>query len=74
MRMISHRRELTVLSLIAATTILLVGGRGFSAERTEVGVRLEFWKGHFDRNADAFHDWDKQKGDSGGLRALPRRH
>ena len=61
MRMISHRRELTVLSLVAATTILLVGGRGFSAEKTEVGVRLEFWKGHFDRNADAFHDWDKQK-------------
>ena len=48
MRVISHRRELTVLSLIAATTILLVGGRGWSAEKTEVGVRLEFWKGHFE--------------------------
>jgi cytochrome c553 len=56
-----RRCELAVVSLVAATAILLTAERSWSAEKTEVGVHLEFWKGHFDRNANAFHDWDNQK-------------
>jgi hypothetical protein len=55
------QRGLTVLSAAAVMAILLAGGPARSEEKPEVGVRLEFWKGHFNRNADAFHDWDTEK-------------
>jgi len=57
----SYRRGFAIISLAAAAAILLGSAPARSGEATEVGVRLEFWKGHFDRNSDAFHDWDKEK-------------
>jgi len=61
MRVTLRRRALTVLSLVAAASILLAGGPGRAEEKLEVGPPLEFWKGHFNRSADAFHDWDNVK-------------
>ena len=45
---------LLAVSLLGATPV-------WSQEKTEVGVKLEFWQGHFKRNAEAFHYWDKAK-------------
>jgi len=36
-------------------------GPGLSEEKAEMGVRLEFWKGHFNRSDEPFHEWDKEK-------------
>ena len=54
-------RRSTALGVAVAAVTLLGCGIGWSDEKTEAGVRLEFWKGHFDRGSHAFHDWDKEK-------------
>ncbi len=56
-----NRRKLTTLAIAVLAATWVGIGSGRSEEKTEVGIRLEFWKGHFDRNAQAFHDWDKAK-------------
>jgi hypothetical protein len=56
-----HRYRLTIISIAAVTAIFLATAPAGSDETTEVGVRLEFWKGHFNRKAEAFHYWDKEK-------------
>jgi hypothetical protein len=45
----------------AVAAIVLACGAVRSQERPETGVPLRFWEGHFNRHADAFHDWDKEK-------------
>lgn len=60
MRAIHWRKIITLVFAVAAFA-LLSGANGWSEESGEAGMRLEFWKGHFDRNAEAFHDWDKVK-------------
>jgi hypothetical protein len=52
-------RLLTIISIALALTFATTPA--LADEKTEEGVKLEFWKGHFDRNAGAFHDWDKVK-------------
>ncbi len=61
MRAIHHWHKFTTFAVALAAATLLAGGTGWSDEKTEAGVRLEFWKGHFDRNAQPFHDWDNVK-------------
>lgn len=56
----SWRRMLAAVATIAAI-ILLAGGPGRAQERAEIGVPLQFWKGHFDRSAEPFHEWDNEK-------------
>jgi hypothetical protein len=58
---ILFRRGFTIISVAAVTALLLAGGSAWSEEKPEAGVRLEFWQGHFDRNAEAFHEWDNDK-------------
>ena len=64
MRAFRHWRTPTTTLIpvvIAVTTgALLIASSGWSDEKTEVGVKLEFWKGHFDRGAEAFHEWDRE--------------
>ncbi|HYA05965.1 MAG TPA: polyheme membrane-associated cytochrome C [Xanthobacteraceae bacterium] len=57
----SCRPGFTIIAILAATVLVLASGPGRSQERTEIGVPLQFWKGHFDRHADAFHEWDSEK-------------
>ena len=61
MAAIIHSRKLG--AIVAAVLIATLSGIGPSRsdEKTEAGVRLEFWKGHFDRGSMPFHEWDKQK-------------
>ncbi len=61
MRAILHRRKLTSLAVAIAVATVFANGAVRSDEKTEQGIMLEFWKGHFDRSAEAFHDWDKDK-------------
>jgi len=61
MRAILNRYNFTALAVVLAAATLLGSGTGWSDEKTEVGIRLEFWKGHFDRGSQPFHDWDKEK-------------
>ena len=61
MRAILYRCNFTALAVALAAATLLGSGTGWSDEKTEVGIRLEFWKGHFDRGSQPFHDWDKEK-------------
>ena len=49
------------LAIAATTALLFAGAPAIADEKPETGVTLEFWKGHFDRNAEAFHEWDKAK-------------
>jgi hypothetical protein len=56
-----RRRKFTTIVFAIAAATLLAGGTAWPEEKPEAGIRLEFWKGHFDRNAEAFHDWDKVK-------------
>lgn len=58
---ILHRRKFTAIAFALLAATVLGTATSYSDEKTEAGVRLEFWKGHFDRNAQAFHDWDKEK-------------
>ncbi len=53
-------RVLTTIA-IAIAAIVLTGSPTWADEKTEAGIKLEFWKGHFDRKAQAFHDRDKEK-------------
>jgi hypothetical protein len=49
----------TTLAIAVTAATFLAGAAPARAEET--GIKLEFWKGHFDRGAEAFHDWDKEK-------------
>ena len=59
MRTHHHLQKFPTFVIAVAATTLLAGAIAWSDEKTEEGIRLEFWKGHFDRGAEAFHDWDK---------------
>lgn len=61
MRAIRSWGNFTILAVAIVAATVLCSAAGRADEKTEVGVRLEFWKGHFDRGAQAFHDWDKEK-------------
>src|SRR6185369_11271766 len=54
-------RNFTLAALAAAAAILIVMGSARAEEKAEEGVKLEFWKGHFNRGGHAFHDWDNAK-------------
>jgi hypothetical protein len=56
-----HRRNATALAVSVVAAMLFGSGASWSEEKAEIGVPLQFWKGHFDRGAQAFHDWDKAK-------------
>jgi hypothetical protein len=56
---IRHWCHFSVLGLAVAAVTLLTCETGWSEEKIEVGIPLEFWKGHFNRSSGAFHDWDK---------------
>ena len=49
----------TTFAIAVTAATFLAGAAPARAEET--GIKLEFWKGHFDRGAEAFHDWDKEK-------------
>jgi len=55
------RRSFAVVAMIAATAIVSASQPGRAEEKPEIGVPLHFWEGHFDRHADAFHEWDSEK-------------
>jgi hypothetical protein len=55
------RRGFKMISAAAVAAILLASGSAWTDEKTEVGVPLVFWKGHFDRSAEPFHEWDNEK-------------
>jgi len=61
----SYRCGFAIISVAAVMAIfmaiVLAGTPARSEEKTEAGVPLEFWKGHFNRSAEAFHEWDKEK-------------
>jgi hypothetical protein len=61
MSAIRHRHKITLFAAAFAAATLLASGTGWAEEKAEAGVRLEFWKGHFNRSGGAFHDWDKEK-------------
>lgn len=56
-----YRRCAVIVSVAALAAIFFAGGPARAGENAETGIPLTFWKGHFDRNADAFHDWDTEK-------------
>ncbi len=51
------RRKLATISLAFLAIILAGLGSGRAEEK---GIPLEFWKGHFARGDEAFHEWDKK--------------
>jgi hypothetical protein len=56
----SYRKFIIVTA--AAVAVALAASAPLRAdEKSEKGVTLELWKGHFDRNAGPFHEWDKEK-------------
>jgi len=55
------RRSFAVVAMIAATAIVSASQPGRAEEKPEIGVPLHFWEGHFNRHADAFHEWDSEK-------------
>ena len=61
MRAFQKWRILTIVAFVVAAAALIVAGTARAEEKVEEGVKLEFWKGHFNRSAEAFHDWDKEK-------------
>ena len=61
MRAILHCCKFTPFAVVVAMATMFGSGTGWSDEKTEAGVKLEFWKGHYDRGAQPFHDWDKEK-------------
>jgi hypothetical protein len=54
-------RKFVVIWLAVLATMLLGANSSWADEKPEAGVKLKFWQGHFNRNADAFHDWDKEQ-------------
>jgi hypothetical protein len=52
------RRKLATAAIAILAVTLAGVGTGRSEEK---GPPVEFWKGHFARDAEAFHDWDKEK-------------
>jgi hypothetical protein len=67
MQALAHRSKLVSLTLALIAAMICATAPALADEKTEKGVALEFWKGHFDRNAGPFREWDNR-----GLRALPR--
>ncbi len=61
MQALAHRYKLISLTLGLTAAIICAIAPALADEKTEKGVALEFWKGHFDRNAGPFHEWDKEK-------------
>ena len=61
MHSIPTHRKVIALTIAAAAAILFTRAPALGEEKIEKGVVLEFWKGHFDRNAGPFHEWDKEK-------------
>ena len=61
MRAIQQLRQFTIPAAALAATILLSGGMSRADEKTGRGRQARVLKGHFDRGAHAFHDWDKVK-------------
>ncbi|HWU27016.1 MAG TPA: hypothetical protein VN154_11505, partial [Rhizomicrobium sp.] len=61
MHSIPKHRKVIALTIAAAAAILFTRAPALGDEKIEKGVVLDFWKGHFDRNAGAFHEWDKEK-------------
>ena len=59
MRAIRH--TLTTVAVAIAASALAAGAPALAQEKVEAGVKLEFWKGHFARGSQPFHDWDKEK-------------
>jgi hypothetical protein len=53
-----YRRKLTTAAIVVLASTL--AGIGFGRAEDK-GPPIEFWKGHFARDAQAFHDWDKEK-------------
>lgn len=54
-------RKFTIFGIAAVAVVLAAGAPARADEKTEQGVTLELWKGHFDRNAMPFHEWDNNK-------------
>ena len=71
MRAILHR-SFTIFAIALAAT-LFAGGMSRADEKAEEGVKLEFWKGHFNRGAASVPRLGQGEGSPGGLCALPRR-
>lgn len=61
MRAVLHCCKFTPFAVVVAMATMFGSGTCWSDEKTETGVKLEFWKGHFDRGSQPFHDWDKEK-------------
>jgi hypothetical protein len=53
-----NRRKLTTAAIAALAATLAAIGPGRAEDK---GPPLEFWKGHFARDSQPFHDWDKAK-------------
>src|SRR5262245_5538161 len=45
----------------AVMLAILVDSICVAADSYESGVKLEFWKGHFNRGGLPFHNWDREK-------------
>src|SRR5690348_4890926 len=56
--LLRHRRKSTTAAIMVLAAMLAGAG---AARAEEKGPPVEFWKGHFARDAQAFHDWDSQK-------------
>ena len=54
-------RKTVAVSAALLAAFILGAAPGLAAEKPEQGVKIEFWQGHFNRNAEAFHYWDKKK-------------
>jgi hypothetical protein len=61
MRSVPTHAKVIAVTVAAAAAVLFATAPAPADEKTEKGVVLEFWKGHFDRNAGPFHEWDKEK-------------
>lgn len=61
MRATLHRNNISAIAIAVLAATLIGTGSGRAQEKSEVGVQLEFWKGHFGRNTEPFHYWDKEK-------------
>jgi len=61
MRAILHGCRLTTYAVAMVMVAMLGAGPGWPDEKLEAGVKLEFWKGHFNRSGQPFHYWDKVK-------------
>jgi hypothetical protein len=61
MRSVPTHAKVIAVTVAAAAAVLFATAPTLADEKAEKGVVLEFWKGHFDRHAGPFHEWDKEK-------------